>query len=197
LVPQADGSKLFTDPKAGFSLLIPSKWIGIPANVDDITPYIEQASENNPQLSEALSMLQKVDPNVLRIMVLDSNIDHYTDNYVPNFTVIAMEDMLSTKMPLESLAQIIGSSIKSKFPQATILNSGVEQVSSDLSYGYNEFQIPINGQGGTVIKVFQKQAFFSTQNYLIIMTLSAHSSKHDDVLLEFNAIMKTAQILNQ
>ena len=128
---------------------------------------------------------------------MDSNIDHYTDNYVPNFTVIAMKDSLSTKMPLESLVQIIGSSIKSQFPEANMLNSGVEQVSSDFSYGYNELQIPINGQGGAVIKVFQKQAFFSIQDYLVIMTLSAHSSKHDDVLLEFNAIIKTVQILDQ
>jgi hypothetical protein len=187
---------LFTDPKTGFSLLVPSTWVGIPADVDDITPYIEQASENNPQFSEALSMLEKMDPNILRIMVLDSNIDHYTDNYVPNFTVLATKDPRSTKMPLKSWAKLIGISVKSQFPQANMLNSGIEQVSSDFSYGYNEWQIPFNGQGGAVIKVFQKQAFFSVQDYLVVMTLSAHSSNYDDALLEFNSIIKTVQRLD-
>ena len=197
LEPQIDGSTLFTDPKTGFSLLFPSAWVGIPADVDDITPYVEQATENNPQFSEALSMLQKIDPNTFRIMVLDSNIDHYTGNYVPNFTILAMKDPRSTKMPLKSWAKLIGGSIKSQFPQADMLNSGVEQVSGDFSYGYNEWQIPFNGQGGAVIKVFQKQAFFPVQDYLVVMTLSAHSTNYEDALLEFNTIIKTVQRLDQ
>jgi hypothetical protein len=197
LEPQVDGSSLFTDPKTGFSLLIPSTWVGIPANVDDITPYVEQVSENNPQFSEALSMLQKIDPNILRVMVLDSNIDHYTGNYVPNFTVLATKDPRSTKMSLKSWVKLMEISVKSQFPQANMLNSGVEQVSSGFSYGYIELQIPFNGPGGGIIKVYQKQAFFPVQDYLVVMTLSAHPSKHDDVLLEFNEIIKTVQRLDQ
>jgi hypothetical protein len=192
-----DGSMLFTDPKTGFSLLIPSTWAGIPANVDDITLYVEQASENNPQFSNALSMLQKIDPNILRVMALDSNIDHYTGNYVPNFIVLATKDPRSTKMSLKSWVKLMGISIKSQFPQANILNSGVEQVSSDFSYGYIELEIPVNGPGGAVVKVFQKQAFFPVQDYLVVMTLSAHSSNYDDALLEFNSIIKTVHRLDR
>lgn len=191
---QADGSTFFTDTKAGFSLLITSTWVCIPANVDDLTPYVEQASENNPQFSQAFSMLQNVDPNILRIMAMDTNMDHYKDNYVPNFSVIALKDPLGAKMPLKNTVQMMGDSIKSQFPGIGLLNSGIEQVSSDFSYGYNEWKTPMTTQDGAVVKVFQKQVFFSIQDYFVVMTLSAHSDRYDEVLLDFNTIMETIQM---
>jgi hypothetical protein len=105
LEPQADGSELFTDPQAGFSLLIPSTWAAIPANVDDLSPYIDKASEDNPQFDQVLSLLNSMDPNILRIMAMDTNAEHYTRSYVPNFIVISLKDPLSARMSLEKLVQ--------------------------------------------------------------------------------------------
>lgn len=197
LESQADGSSLFIDNKAGFSMLIPSTWVTIPANVDDLTPYVERASEDNPQLEKAFSMLQKVDPNILKIMAMDTNMDHYKDSYVPNFTVISMRDPIGSKLPLKNTVEIMGNAIKSQFPGAKLIGSGVEQVDSDFSYGYNEWNISMNTPGAAAVKVFQKQAFFPIQDYFVIMTLSAHASKYDDVLAEFDAIMETIKLLDR
>ncbi|CAG0996446.1 hypothetical protein ANAEL_02623 [Anaerolineales bacterium] len=197
LETQVDGSSLFIDNKAGFSVLIPSTWVAIPANVDDFTPYVKGISENNPQLEKAFSMLQKVDPNILKIMAMDTNMEHYVGSFIPNMTVATMKDPIGSKLPLKNVVQIMGDTIKSQFPGAKLLDSGIEQVNSDFSYGYNEWNTSINTQDDTAVKIFQKQVFFPIQDYFVIMTLSAPASKYDDVLAEFETIMETIQFLDR
>ncbi len=197
LEPQADGSELFIDPQTGFSLSIPSTWAGIPANVDDISQYMEKVSEDNPQLSQALSLLKEMDPNILRIMALDTNADHYTENYAPNFTVISLKDPISTKMSLEKVVQVTGSAIKSQYPGASLLDSGVEHVNGDFSYGYHELQLQINAQAGKKVDVFQKQVYFLIQDYLVVITLSAPANSYEEALIEFNSIVETVQLLDR
>lgn len=196
LVPQADGSELFIDSQAGFSMQISPAWVAIPANIDDISSYVEQASETNPKFSEALAMLKNIDSDVLKIIVLDSNADHYVNNFTPNFTVLAIRNPLSAKMPLEKMPQLMGSSIKSQLPDAKVTNSGVEKVNDNFSYSYNELRLPVPTQDGKSIITNQKQVYFSIHDYFVVITLSSPPDVYDDVVLEFNEIIETVQFLD-
>ncbi len=197
LETQSDGSVLFTDIQAGYSILIPSTWAGIPANADDISPYVEQAAENNPQFSEALNMLQNMDPNILRIIALDTTTEHYENGYAPNFSVLTMEDPISARMTLENIVKLTGSSITSQYQDAKLLNSGIETIDDTFSYGYNEFSLSINAADGVPIQIFQKQVYFSIEEYIVIITLSAPRNNYEPPLLEFDAMMSSTQIIDQ
>ena len=126
---------------------------------------------------------------------MDTTAEHSANGYMPNFSVLTMQDPLSAKMPLDKVVQMTGSSITSQYPEARVLNSGVTELSDGLSYGYNELFLPINTLNNSAIKVFQKQVYFAVDTYFVIITMTAPQSTYEDVLTEFNEIMNTIQVL--
>jgi hypothetical protein len=76
-----------------------------------------------------------------------------------------------------------------------LLDSGVEEVSSDFSYGFNELTLSVNTPDGVPVDAYQRQVYFPIEDYLIAITLSAPESSYEEVLLEFNSIMETVQFL--
>lgn len=166
-----DGTSSFIDMAAKYQFTVPVTWLPLRINSPEYDAAVLLPEASNPAIQNQLSVIQKQDPNVFRLFMLDINEEHIDSGFVSNVNLVwdpQMEISVATDSDLKGLAATLPTSLK----DAKVTNVEVKTTTGGLSYGVITAITPLMTQEGVRLNVYQKLVFFDLPTGTLTATLS-------------------------
>jgi hypothetical protein len=193
ITTQGDGTTLFADEKAGFSLTVPPGWLAV--RIDQIEYYdafsLPQAAD--PSVQTALMDINDLDPNVFRLFIFDLQDGHVQNGFVNNINVIwsldatlALETDEEIKATAEELPAVI--------PGLTVTSAAISETTSGIPVGVILSGINRQNSDGTEQVLFQKQIFLNLEEGSLKITFTTEQGIKDATLPFFDMIIESIKL---
>lgn len=193
---QSDGSTLFIDFDNQFQFSIPKDWLAIPISSDDLAYRLSKLSEINPDLKNVAAAFADLDPDVIRVIAMNSDPKYVSNGFSTNLTVTAIEDKLMSAMPLEFVTGAVEESLKQG--GATFIPS--EQLAAKntkgIEIGVLEFQQTAPTAIGTHVPVHSKILLFHSNSKIIMIQLTTLKQFAPEILPVLDHLIETITILD-
>ncbi|MBN8656770.1 MAG: hypothetical protein J0M11_13625 [Anaerolineae bacterium] len=88
IIPNGDGSTLFVDERAGYSITIPAGWLAIRANEQEYLDAFSLPQTADEMFQRSLKSIQNKDPNINRLFVMDLMDGHSVKDLVTNVNIV-------------------------------------------------------------------------------------------------------------
>jgi hypothetical protein len=193
IAAQADGTTLFADEKAGFSLTVPPGWL--PVRIDQIEYYdafsLPQAAD--PNIQTALMDINDLDPNVFRLFIFDLQDGHVQNGFVNNINVIWT---LDSTLALETDAQIKATAqeLPAVVSGLTVTSAAVSETTSGIPLGVILSEIKGQNSEGAELALFQKQVFLNVEEGSLTITFTTEQGIKDATLPFFDMIVESIKL---
>jgi hypothetical protein len=189
-----DGSIRFRDLEHGYTLVLPPSWVILPYSQAELQAMVNELAATDPQLAEMAQMMQYSDPNLTRLIALDTNPAHFSGRTAANLNIGA--DRSSAHVPLSVLLNQVTTALPQALPGVIILETGFSQLSSGQETAFIELMMDISTASGTVT-VFEKMTMFQTNSATIMVTLACSPDFREPVLDEFDVIIASVEVGNR
>jgi hypothetical protein len=191
-----DNSSKFTDMRAGYEISLLEGWLPIRINSQEYLDAWLLPELSNPAMQRSLSSIEKLNPDELRLFVLDVQEGHAEIDFITNINFYwnQLSDMsLETDEDLKAEAAALPSVL-----------SGLEVTSTEISTTAREIPVgvitskaPITTVSGVNVELFQKQVFIKTNVGVLVVTLSTTEELKQTVLPQFDAMIETFILLSE
>lgn len=193
ITTQTDGTTLFVDEKAGFSLTVPPGWL--PVRIDQIEYYdafsLPQAAD--PSVQAALMDINDLDPNVFRLFIFDLQDGHVQNGFVNNINVIWALDStfaLETDEEIKAAAQELPAVV----PGLTVTSAAISETTGGIPVGVILSEIKGQTDEGTERVLFQKQVFLNLEEGSLTITFTTEQGIKDATLPFFDMIVESIKL---
>ncbi len=195
LTKQADGSMLFADGRAGYELKLPSGWLAVRINEQEYLDAFSLEESANTNIQQALLSVQKEDPNVFRLLAIDTKVAHIQNDFVTDMRFVLNEKKtisLSSDADLQAIAKDISAS-------ATVFRFEVTSVkiitsASGTQFGVIEAKSSFTNPSGADVAVYQKQVFFNVKTGSQAIIFTTVDGLKDTLLPAFDAMIETIKV---
>lgn len=189
--PLPDGSTRFRDLEHGYTLVLPPFWVVLPYGQAELQALAQQLAATNPDLADMAEQMQYVDPDLTRLIALDSNPAHFSGGSATNLNIGA--DRPSARVPLSVLIEQTANSLSQVIPGLTVLDSGFSQLSNGQQTAYVEVTLELSTSSG-MVPVFERLEMFQTNSATIIVTIACGTEHREAVVAELETIMATVEV---
>ena len=195
LTRQADGSMLFADDRAGYEIKLPAGWMAVRINEKEYQDALALKESSNIVIQQALLSVQSENPNVFRLLALDTQAAHIQNDFVTDMRFV-FEDgkniSLSSDADLQAIAQKISAS-------ATVFRFEVTSVkvvtlASGMQLGVIEAKSSFTNPSGADVAVYQKQVFFNAKTGTQSIIFTTVSDLKDSLLPAFDAMVEAIKV---
>lgn len=189
-----DGTSSFIDMAAKYQFTVPVAWLPLRINSPEYDAAVLLPEASNPAIQNQLSVIQKQDPNVFRLFMLDINEEHIDSGFVSNVNLVwdpQMEISVATDSDLKGLAATLPTSLK----DAKVTNVEIKTTAGGLSYGVITATTPLMTQEGVRLNVFQKLVFFDLPTGTLTATLSTTEKWQSTVEPSFDEFVESFLLL--
>lgn len=164
---QADGSKLFIDYDNQYQLALPADWFIIPFDRETLSTALDELAEQNPNLAASAEAFKNLDPNTMRMVAINADMQYFVNGVSSNITIAAIEDATLSALPLSFITGALEESFKQQ--GITVLTSGVNIVENDhgVDVEYIDVEQNVNGE-----RIQQRVVVFKTSAKLIVVTMT-------------------------
>ncbi len=183
LVKQSDGSYLFVDQAAGYSIIVPAGWLAVRVNEQEFMKAWNLPEAADPKVQYFLTQIQNSDPGIYRLFGVDTQPAHLQGDFAATFNIEWDHNNNNTlTQTIDNLKKILPqSNLKSK-----ILYADIGQNSSKVQMGIMELNSNTFTASGKKIQIYQKLVLFKLKNGILLFTLSATSDLKDVLLPGFD-----------
>jgi len=173
---QSNGSTLFIDYDNSYQLVLPADWVIIPVDKDTLSLSLDELAKTNPNLVASAEAFKDMDPDILRMVALNTNMEYFANGSASNINITAIEDETLSVLPLSFIAGSLEETLKQQ--GLTVLATDVNTIENDhgVEIEYIDLEQNINN-----LKVQQRISLFKTSNKLILMTISTLPQFKDDI----------------
>ena len=195
LTKQTNGSMLFVDDRAGYAVNLPTGWLAVRVNGQEYQPSLSLGETSNANIQQSLLGIKGEDPNVFRLLSIDTQAAHIQNDFVSEIRFVLDEKKsiaLSTDADLQTVAQKIPTS-------ATVFRFEVTSVKIITSVGGTKFGVIeakssfTNATGAEVI-IYQKQVFFKVKTGTQMITFTTLADLKDTLLPFFDSMLETVKV---
>ena len=189
-----DGTSSFIDMAAKYQFTVPGAWLPLRINSPEYDEAVLLPEASNPAIQNQLSVIQKQDPNVFRLFMLDINEEHIDSGFVSNVNLVwdsQMEISVATDSDLKGLAATLPTSLK----DAKVTNVEIKTTAGGLSYGVITATTPLMTQEGARLNVYQKLVFFDLPTGTLTATLSTTEKWQSTVEPSFDEFVESFLLL--
>ena len=189
-----DGTSSFIDMAAKYQFTVPVAWLPLRINSPEYDEAVLLPEASNPAIQNQLSVIQKQDPNVFRLFMLDINEEHIDSGFVSNVNLVwdsQMEISVATDSDLKGLAATLPTSLK----DAKVTNVEIKATAGGLSYGVITATTPLMTQEGARLNVYQKLVFFDLPTGTLTATLSTTEKWQSTVEPSFDEFVESFLLL--
>ena len=137
LMPQEDGSTLFTDHKAGIQVTVPFGWLAIRGGEPEYYMAAEKVGTQNDWFLEEIASLQTLNLDVFRLHAYDLHPEHALNNTLPKINVVFLQEDERTLRQIEA-------------DERTLIKRSVQNGHKYLSSDFQELS-------GLEVLIFQSQ----------------------------------------
>jgi hypothetical protein len=196
LTKQADGSILFTDEYAYYEIIMPAGWLTVRVNEKEYLDAFSLQEAANTHVQQSLLSVQNEDPNVFRLLAIDTQAAHIQNEFVTDMRFVLDEEMdisLNSDEDLQAIAQEIPTS-------AAVFRFEVTSVkiftsASGIDFGVIEARSSFTNAVGIDVAIYQKQVFFNVPVGTQSITLTTVADLKDTLLPAFDAMLETVEII--
>jgi len=190
-----DGTAQFIDAKAGYEIFLPTGWLPIRINSQEYLDAWLLPELTNPAMQRSLSSIENLNPDELRLFVLDIQEGHAEIDFITNVNFYwgAANDMsLKNDEDLKAEAAALPGALSGL--EVTELRLTV--TASGVPIGVITSKTPVTTLDGVNVEIFQQQVFVKANIGTLIITLSTTEELKQVVLPQFNAMIDTYKIIN-
>ena len=137
---------------------------------------LAKLSETNPDLAKSAEAFKNMDANVVRMVALDSNRDHFVNGTTSNINITALDNPVLSAMPIAFVTGALEESLTKQ--GLKVLTTGVNTIDNaqGLDVEYIDVEQSLNG-----IKIQQRLIVFQSNKKLILVTISTLSQFKDEI----------------
>lgn len=188
-----DGTAQFTDTKVGYEVAVPKGWLPIRINSQEYLDAWLLPELTNPAMQRSLSSIEKMNPDELRLFILDIQEGHTEIDFVTNINFYWDE---KKEMSLEN-----DEDLKAEAEALPNALAGLEVTTTELfttaggvPVGVITSKTPVTTVDGVAVELFQKQVFIKTRVGILLVTLTTTEELKQDVLSQFDAMIETLKV---
>jgi hypothetical protein len=191
---QADGSTLLTDYDNKFKLSIPANWVVIPFDKENLSLAIDQASKENPELTDELSSLKGINTDIYRVFAIYANRNYLLNGNPPTMTISILTDPSVESLPLAFLSGQFEEGLKGA--GGKILTQGVNEINNPngTEVEYIDLRQNITSQG-VIYTIDSRILLFKIKDKLVAVQLMTPKQFRNDILPIANDIGATIELL--
>ncbi|MDO9300191.1 MAG: hypothetical protein Q7T89_02365 [Anaerolineales bacterium] len=198
LTKQEDGSTLFADERAGYEIKLPTGWLAVRINEQEYLDAFWLEETANTHIQQSLLNVQAEDPNVLRLLAIDTQAAHIQNEFVTDIRFVLDEQKtisLNSDADLQAIAEKIPAS-------ATVFRFEVTSVkivtsASGTQFGVIEAKSSFTNTTGAEVSIYQKQVFFNVKAGTQSISLTTVADLKETLLPAFDAMLETVKIVEE
>jgi len=195
LTQQRDGSMLFADERAGYQINLPAGWLTVRINGKEYLDAFSLEDAANTAIQQSLLSIQNEDPNILRLLAVDTKAAHIQNDFVTDMRFILDEGKtisLNSDADMKAIAEKIPSS-------ATVFRFEVTSVkivtyASGTQLDAIEARSSFTNAAGADVSIYQKQVFFNVKAGTQSIIFTTLSDLKETLLPAFDAMLETVKI---
>lgn len=190
-----DGTAQFIDLRAGYEISMPAGWLPIRINSQEYLDAWLLPELANPSMQRSLSSIGNMNPDELRLFVLDIQEGHAEIDFVTNVNVYWDQ---TNEMSLENDEDLKteAAALPKALADLEVLSSELSETTRGIPVGVITSKAPITTLDGVAVELFQKQVFVKTDVGTLIITLSTTEELKQVVLPQFDAMIETLKVAN-
>ncbi len=188
-----DGTAQFTDTKVGYEVAVPKGWLPIRINSQEYLDAWLLPELTNPAMQRSLSSIEKMNPDELRLFILDIQEGHTEIDFVTNINFYwdeKKEMSLENDEDLKAEAEALPNALAGLEVTATELVT----TPGGVPTGVITSKTPVTTVDGVAVELFQKQVFIKTRVGILLVTLTTTEELKQDVLSQFDAMIETLKV---
>ncbi len=194
LTAQANGSIVFVDEYAGYEITIPDGWLAVRINQQEYLDAVKLPQAADANIRESLLGIKTEDPNIFRLLVMDTNAEHIQDGFVTDINFIWEEQKSFDS--IEDL-QVIADKIPNA---ATVFRFEVSTVqivttSSGLQIGVIEARSSFTNPSSDEVDIYQKQVFFKGKTGTQSIIFTTLAGLKEITLSAFDTMLETISLI--
>ena len=195
LTRQEDGSTLFADEHAGYEITIPAEWLSVRVDGQEYLDAFSMEEAANANIQQSLLSIQNEDPNIFRLLALDTQAAHIQNDFVTDMRFVLDETKnidLTSDADLQAIAEKVPASaapFRFEVTSAKIITSA-----SGIPFGVIEAESSFTSPTGTDVPIYQKQVFFIGKSGTQSITFTTLVDLKETLLPAFDAMLETIKI---
>jgi hypothetical protein len=194
---QEDGSTVFVDERAGYAITLPDGWLAVRINEQEYYDAWTLAEAADPNIQEALLGIKTGDPNVLRLLAIDTQDGHIQSEFVTDINFIWDEPKNISFDSIEDL-QAIAEELPNtpaafRFEVTTIQ---IIMSPNGIQFGVIEAKSSFTNTSGDEVGIYQKQVFFKGKTGTQSIIFTTVDGLKETTLPAFDSMLETIK-LNQ
>ncbi len=196
LTKQEDGSILFADERAGYEIKLPASWLTVRINEQEYLDAFALEEAANTNIQQALLSVQTEDPNIFRLLAIDTQAAHIQNEFITDMRFVLDEQKnisLSSDADLQAIAEKIPAS-------AAIFRFEVTSVkiiasAGGMPFGVIEARSSFTNPTDADVTIYQKQVFFNVKSGTQSIIFTTVSDLKETLLPIFDAMLETVKIV--
>jgi len=191
-----DGSMLFADERAYYEIKLPAGWITARINEKEYLDAFSLEEAANAHIQQSLLSVQNEDPNVFRLLAIDTKPSHIQNEFVTDMRFALDEEMdisLNSDEELQAIAQEIPASAEAFRFEVTSVK--IIPSANGIDFGVIEAKSSFTNATGANVEIYQKRVFFNVPPGTQSITLTTLASLKDTLLPAFDAMLETVKIV--
>ncbi len=191
LTKQDGGSTLFTDQRAGYTILIPENWLAVRVNEQEFIDALTLAESADPLLHGILSDVASADPSVLRLFAVDMK-----DEIIQGEPVTSIKWIWDEKKTISFASDADMQALADELSKTT---TGLKVTAMDILFAPRGMQFGVIESETTASDgalTFQKRVFFNAKVGSVQALLTTGKSLKVNIIPAFDSMMDTINLLN-
>ena len=191
-----DRTTVFTDHQTGVELIVPAGWLAVRINEPEYYDAWGLPELSDPAFQRALTNIQGMNPNEIRLTILDTQGGHLLGGFVTNIGLFWYEN---NDFSLENDKDLLASadSLSENMPGLKVLNSKLSANSSGIPIGINTFKRSIKTAEGENKVIYFKQVFVKARTGVLTITLTTPEELKEIVFPTFDAMIETMTLVKE
>lgn len=183
----------FTDTKAGYEVTVSTGWLPVRINSQEYLEAWLLPELTNPSMQRSLSSIENLNPDEIRLFVLDTQEGHAEIDFVTNISIYwdqKNETSLENDEDLKAQAEALLGALAG----LEVTLTEISTTANGVPIGVITSKTPITTLDGVSVEMFQKQVFIDINVGTLIVTLTTTEELRQTVLPQFDAMIETLKI---
>ncbi len=190
IILNEDGSTLFVDERAGYSIAIPADWLAIRINEQEYKDAFSLPQAADETFQRSLRNIQNKDPNVNRLFVVDLMEGHRVKDLITNINIV-WDEPFEISLDDEAAFQKLTDETATARSGLTVTSADVIVPSKGESYGKIQMEIEGISPSGEAAVSQITMSIFDLPTGTLYISLTTEISLAETVIPIFNNMLET------
>ena len=195
LTSQEDLSTLFADEHAGYEITIPAEWLSVRVDGQEYLDAFSMEEAANANIQQSLLSIQNEDPNIFRLLALDTQAAHIQNEFVTDMRFV-LDETNNIDLTSDADLQAIAEKVPASAAPFRFEVTSVEIITSPsgVQFGVIEAESSFTSPTGTDVPIYQKQVFFNGKSGTQSITFTTLVDLKETLLPAIDAMLETIKI---